>query len=46
MERTGAKIAVGAALAGLLLGAIYLYAVRGQALLLDLAATTRAWLCI
>jgi hypothetical protein len=46
MVYRGAKVVAGAALGVMVLGAVYLYAVRGQALLLDLAATTRAWLCL
>jgi hypothetical protein len=45
MGELGAKVAVGATLAGLLAGAVYLYSVRGQALLLELAAMTRGLLC-
>jgi hypothetical protein len=46
MVYAGVKVAAGAALGVVLLGAVYLYAVRGQALLLDLATMTRAWLCL
>jgi hypothetical protein len=46
MAHAGTRIAVGVALGALLLGAVYLYAVRGQALILDLAAMTAAWLCL
>jgi hypothetical protein len=39
------KISIGVAVAALLLGAGYLYAVRGEALLLDLAAMARGLFC-
>jgi hypothetical protein len=39
------RIAAGVAVAALMLGAGYLYAVRGSALLLDLAAMGRGILC-
>jgi hypothetical protein len=45
MAQTGAKVAVAGILAVLLLGAVYLYTVRGQALLIDFAAMTRGLLC-
>jgi hypothetical protein len=45
MAQTGAKVAVASMLALLLFGAVYLYVVRGQALLVDLAAMTRGLLC-
>ncbi|HXF55038.1 MAG TPA: hypothetical protein VNK52_13030 [Hyphomicrobiaceae bacterium] len=45
MVYTGTKLAAGAALGAALVGAVYLYSVRGQALLLDLAATLGAFVC-
>lgn len=45
MQQSIHKISIGVAVAALMLGAGYLYAVRGQALLLDLAAMTRDFLC-
>jgi hypothetical protein len=40
------KISVGLAVFTLLLAATYLYGVRGEALLLDLASFTRGFLCL
>lgn len=40
------RILVGTALAGLMLGAGYLYAVRGEAILMDLSAMGSALLCL
>jgi len=39
------KISVGVAVVFLMLFAAYLYAVRGEALLLDLASMTRGLIC-
>jgi hypothetical protein len=39
------KLSIGVAVVTLLAAAAYLYAVRGEALLLDLAAMTRGVLC-
>lgn len=41
----GAKIGIGMGVGLLLAGALYLYAVRGNAMLLDLAQMTRAVFC-
>jgi hypothetical protein len=46
MELTLGRILVGAAVAGLVIGAGYLYTVRGEAILMDLAAMGSALLCM
>lgn len=46
MSRRTATIALGTVLGLILGGAAYLYAVRGQALLLDLGAVGRAIFCL
>jgi len=46
MPRTAPRVALDVALTVLVIGAVYLYAVRGTALLLDLAAMTRGILCL
>ena len=40
------RILVGTAVAALMMGAGYLYAVRGEAILMDLAAMGNALLCL
>jgi hypothetical protein len=45
MWQTIPKISIGVAVAALVSGAAYLYAVRGEALLLDLAGLTRGLIC-
>jgi hypothetical protein len=39
------KLSVGVAVAAIVIAAVYLYAVRGEALLLDLAGLTRGLIC-
>jgi len=46
MDQASRKLIVGAAISALMLGAGYLYAVRGEAILMDLAAMGSALLCL
>ncbi|MCL4765971.1 MAG: hypothetical protein KJZ80_07060 [Hyphomicrobiaceae bacterium] len=46
MEQPLRMVLVGGAVAALMLGAGYLYAVRGEAILLDLAAMGRGLFCL
>lgn len=46
MEQSLRRVLVGGAVALLMLGAGYLYAARGEAMLMDLAGMGRALLCL
>ncbi len=46
MDQSLRKVLVGGSIAVLMLGAGYLYAVRGEAILMDLAAMGSALLCL
>ena len=46
MEQSLRRVLVGGAVALLMLGAGYLYAARGEAMLMDLAGMARALLCL
>lgn len=46
MDHTVRRAVIGGAVALILMGAGYLYAVRGEAILLDLAAMGSALLCL
>lgn len=46
MDQVSKRLIAGAAISALMLGAVYLYAVRGEAILMDLAAMGSALLCL